>query len=167
MHLNWILPFTTNRGHRMPTSNASFTPQMARRSAFSLLELLLVLVIIGIVTVIAMPQTRHLLDTMAVRGAASDATVMLQLARHTAMTRGERISVDIDSAPARLTLRAGSDTLRKRNEQVIHGVRFRVTRSPVVYTQLGMGFGVSNLTLYVTRGAAAETVTVSRLGRIR
>jgi hypothetical protein len=107
------------------------------------------------------------LDSIAVRGAAEDVASMLELARHTAMTRGERISVDIDSAPARLIMRAGIDTIRRRNEQSIHGVRFSVTRSPVVYTQLGLGFGVSNLSLFVTRGAAAETLVVSRLGRVR
>lgn len=147
----------THHSHRQPGS----------RTAFTLLELLLVVTIIGLTTGVAIPRTRHLLDTVAVRGAAGDAVAMLELARHTAMARGDRISVDIDSAPARLTMRAGSDTLRKRDEKTIHGVRFAATRSPVVYSQLGMGFGVSNLTLVVTRGAAAETVIVSRLGRVR
>jgi prepilin-type N-terminal cleavage/methylation domain-containing protein len=142
-------------------------PARRRRPAFTLFEIVIVVTIIVVLTAIAMPRTRHLLDQVAVHGAASDAMAMLDLARHTAMTRGERISVDIDSAPARLTMRAGADTIRKRNEQSAHGVHFAPSRSPVVYAQLGMGFGVSNLSLIVTRGAAAETVTVSRLGRVR
>lgn len=141
--------------------------QRTWRAAFTIVELLLVVTIIGVLTGVAIPKTRDVLDRIAVRGAAEDATAMLELARHTAMTRGERISVDIESAPARLRMRATSDTLRNRDETAIHGVRFAVTRSPVVYSQLGMGFGVSNLTLTITRGSAAETVTVSRLGRVR
>lgn len=137
------------------------------RAAFTLLELLVVVTIIGVITGIAIPRTRYLIDSVAVRGASDDAAAMLELARHTAMARGNRISVDIDSAPARLTMRAGNDTLRKRDEKAIHGVRYAATRTPIVYSQLGMGFGVSNLTLVVTRGIAAETVTVSRLGRVR
>jgi prepilin-type N-terminal cleavage/methylation domain-containing protein len=136
-------------------------------TGFTLLEVLLVLTIIGVLTGIAIPRAQRLLDGVAVRGAAQDAAGLLELARQIAMTRGERVSVDIDSMPARLTMRAGTDTLRRRNEQAIHGVRFSTTRSPVVYSQLGMGFGVSNLTLIVSRGGAAETVTVSRLGRVR
>lgn len=137
------------------------------RAAFTLLELLLVVAIIGVLTGIAIPRTRYALDRIAVGNAAADAVAMLELARHLAMTRGDRVSVDIDSAPARLTMRSGMDTIRIRNEKAMHDVRFAPSRSPVVYSQLGLGFGVSNLTLVVTRGVAAETVTVSRLGRVR
>ena len=131
------------------------------------MEIVLVLTIVGVLTAVAMSRTRDLLNAAAVRGAVADAAGMFELARHTALARSERISVDLDSAPARLTMRAGSDTIRRRNEYVAHGVRFMVSRSPVVYTQLGLGFGVSNLTLVITKGAAADTVTVSRLGRVR
>ncbi|MEO9115410.1 MAG: GspH/FimT family pseudopilin [Gemmatimonadaceae bacterium] len=137
------------------------------RAAFTLVETLLVVTIIALITGVAIPRTRYLLDAIAVRGAAEEVATMLELARHSAMARGERVSVYIDSAPARLTMQAGTDTIRSRNEKAIHGVNFRVTRSPVVYTQLGMAFGVSNLSVYVTRGAAADTVVVSRLGRVR
>jgi prepilin-type N-terminal cleavage/methylation domain-containing protein len=147
----------THRRHLRPES----------RTAYTLLELLIVVTIIGLITGVAIPRTRYLIHAIAVRGAATDAASMLELARHIAMTRGQRISVDLDSAPARLTMRAGNDTIRRRNENAMHGVHFKATHSPVVYTPLGMGFGVSNLSLYITRGAAAETVAVSRLGRVR
>lgn len=137
------------------------------RAAFTLLELLFVVTIIGVLTGVAIPKSRHLLDATAVHAAAGDAANMLELARHTALTRGSQTTIDIDSEPARLTMRAGADTLRMRDEEAIHGVRFAASRRSVVYSQLGMGFGVSNLTLIVTRGIAAETLTVSRLGRVR
>ncbi len=137
------------------------------RFGFTLIEVVLALTIIGILTAAGMFRIRHLLNAVSVRAAGADAAELLELARHTAMARSERISVDIDTAPARLTMRAGADTIRRRNEYVAHGVRFAVTRSPVVYNQLGLGFGVSNLSLVISKGAAAETVTVSRLGRVR
>lgn len=143
------------------------TPRPQSRAAFTLLELLIVVTILGIFTGIAIPKTRHLLDAIAVDAAADDAAAMLELARHMALAREERIGIYIDSAPARLTMLAGADTLRERDEQAIHDVRFRVSRPSIVYSQLGIGYGVSNLTLIVSRGSAAETVTVSRLGRVR
>ena len=155
-------PFRVHHGGMKPAASGS-----PSRIGYTLVELVLVATIIGVLVAIAVPRSRHLLEAAAVRGGASDAMAMLELARHTAMMRGERVSVDIDTGPARLTMRAGPDTLARRNEKAIHGVRYTTTRSPVVYSQLGLGYGVSNLTLIVTRGTAAETVTVSRLGRVR
>jgi hypothetical protein len=35
------------------------------------------------------------------------------------------------------------------------------------YTALGIGFGAANLRVIVSRGASADTITVSRLGRVK
>lgn len=138
-----------------------------QRPAFTLLETLIVVTIIALLAGVAIPRTRHLLDSIAVQAASDEVVAVLELARHSAMTRGERITVRIDTAPATVTMLAGNDTLRYRNENATHGVAFFASRPTVVYSQLGLGFGVSNLTLRVSRGAAADTIVVSRLGRVR
>jgi hypothetical protein len=66
-----------------------------------------------------------------------------------------------------LTLLVGPDTVVRRDVRAEHGVRLRASRTSATYTPLGLALGVSNLTLVATRGVAAESVTVSRLGRVR
>ena len=43
----------------------------------------------------------------------------------------------------------------------------RASRDTVPYAPTGLGFGVANSTIVVSIGERAETVTVSRLGRMR
>jgi hypothetical protein len=42
-----------------------------------------------------------------------------------------------------------------------------VTRDSIAFYPSGLGYGAANTRLIVSRGAAAETVTVSRAGRVR
>ncbi|MGI9089579.1 MAG: pilus assembly FimT family protein [Gemmatimonadaceae bacterium] len=146
---------------------AMVLPSRYSRSGFTLLELMLVLSIASVLSAVALPKVGALLDRISVRGAVNDVDALLDNARHSAMTRGERATVELDTIHAIVVLRVGRDTLRRREEGALNGVRFRASRTSVIYTQLGMGFGVSNLTLVVSRGAAAETLTVSRLGRVK
>jgi hypothetical protein len=46
-------------------------------------------------------------------------------------------------------------------------VELRATRDSLAYDPYGMGRGASNLSIVIRKGAAVETVFVSRLGRIR
>jgi hypothetical protein len=48
-----------------------------------------------------------------------------------------------------------------------HGVRLVATRDSLVYDAHGVGWGAANLSVIVRKRAVAETVFVSRLGRIR
>jgi hypothetical protein len=37
----------------------------------------------------------------------------------------------------------------------------------MAYSASGLGFGAANMRVIVSRGASADTITVSRLGRVR
>lgn len=136
-------------------------------SGFTLLELMLALALLSILSAVALPRIRALLDGVSVRMAMNDIDALLLRARHTAMARGERATVELDTARSSVVLRVGRDTLARRDQGALGGVRLAATRTSVTYTQLGLGLGVSNLTVVASRGAAADTLTVSRLGRVR
>lgn len=141
--------------------------QLEEVRGFTLLELLIVMMVTGIVLAIAVPRTRAALDRAVVRSAASDVRATLGLARTLALAGYAEIVVEIDSAAGTLVVRRGSAVLRRRGVEQAHGIELRGTRDSLTYDPYGMGRGLSNLSILIWRGSAAETVFVSRLGRIR
>jgi prepilin-type N-terminal cleavage/methylation domain-containing protein len=137
------------------------------RAGYTLLELLLVLMIAGLVMAIAIPRGLRLLDRMAVQSAAGDVQATLSLARSLALAGGASVAVDVDSTSGILRVRRGAEILLTRGIGHAHGVQLDRTRDSLTYDPRGLGRGAANLSLVVRRRAAAETVFVSRLGRVR
>jgi Tfp pilus assembly protein FimT len=106
-------------------------------------------------------------DGAAAHAAAAELRAAFATARAAAVRRGARTAVRLDSAAGRAVVHAGSDTLRRLDLAAAYGVRLRATRDSLAYTALGTGHGAANLRVVLARGRAADTVTVSRLGRVR
>lgn len=140
-----------------------------RRPATTLLELLLVLSVLAVVTAMAIPLAGRREDRRGVHGAALHAATVLSGARAEAVARGSAVSVALDTSAGVLRVIAGGgrDTLRVRDLSALFGVRLRATRDSLAYDGRGLGIGAANLTLVFARGAAAETLVLSRLGRLR
>ena len=73
----------------------------------------------------------------------------------------------IDTANARLIVRSYADTVTERQLGQSHGVAILTTRDSMAYAPNGLGYGASNLSIVIRRGRVADTVVVSRLGRVR
>lgn len=143
---------------------------MTRRRArpgYTLVELAIVVAIAGLVLATGLAATRALLDRTATRMAAADLAALLADARDVALARGQAVAVRVDTAAGTAMMQAGADTLARRTIGALHGIRLAVTRDSVAYGALGLGVGLANARWIVRRGAAAETVLVSRLGRVR
>ena len=139
----------------------------AARPALTLLELVVVLVIIGLLSVIAVRELGHYLDRIAARSAVAEAADVIQQARDEAVARRAVVSVKIDTLLAELALREHGRALAVHALGHAHRVKLSSTRDSLAFDVRGLGYGASNLTLVARRGRAAETLVVSRLGRVR
>ena len=114
-----------------------------------------------------MPRAAGFIDSIEVRGAITEIDALFSLARHVAIARAVQSTLDIDPVRGEIAVHIGTDTIRKRELEIAHGVRLQSTRASITYSQTGIGYGAANLTLIVTRNLASDTIFVSRLGRVR
>lgn len=134
---------------------------------YTLLELLIVLMIASVLLGIAIPRARLALDRIVVHAAAGDVAATLSTARMLALAGHSAVAVDVDSASGTLRVRRGSEQVLSRSIGYAHGVRVGGNRDSLTYDARGLGHGAANLSIIVRRRSAAETVFVSRLGRVR
>jgi Tfp pilus assembly protein FimT len=132
-------------------------------------ELTSVILILGVMASVAVPPARRFVDRASVAAAADRYSAAHELTRHTAIARGRLARYEVDRGALRLTLslrnpRGTWDTLRLFH---LGEVQLTVSQPTVTFNPLGIGSGASNTTVVLSRGAAAETLTVSRTGRLR
>jgi Tfp pilus assembly protein FimT len=140
---------------------------MQRRTGATLVEQTVVLAVLGVLSAIAFRGISTLLDGLAVRAAAREVRDVFASAREHAVASGARTAVQIDPALAELVAHAGADTVTARSVGQLHGVTLQTSRDSMAYSPSGLGYGASNLSIILVRQTSAETVTVSRLGRVR
>ena len=137
------------------------------RSAFTLAEVVLVLVIMALTSLVGLRQIHLYLDRAATRNAVRAAGSVVARARDDAVALHTPVSVLIDTAAATLHLlsRTGSSVPTTLGDT--HGVTISTTRDSITFDVRGLGVGAANLTLVARRGSASDTLVVSRLGRVR
>lgn len=139
---------------------------MRTRHGTTLIEQLVLLVVVGIGIGISMTGGARLLNTATVHGAARETAEMFAMARDRAMATGRRTAVTLDARSHRMIVHAFRDTLALLDLSP-RGVRLETTRDSMAYQPSGLGYGAANLRVIVKRGASQDTITVSRLGRVK
>jgi Tfp pilus assembly protein FimT len=137
------------------------------RPGHTLIELVLVVVIIGLTTLIGMRQFHLYLDRIATRDAVRAAGGVVARARDEAVALHTPVSVRIDTSNAMLELLSHNGPFARAALGETHGVTLSTTRDSITFDVRGLGYGAANLTLVARRGRAADTLVVSRLGRVR
>ena len=138
-----------------------------RRTATTLLELTLVMTIVGICLALVAPRFAALRDKAAVRGATGEIGATFSLARQTAIARRVMVAIVLDTASGSVQVRTQGQLIRRRALGAIYGIAIGSNRDSAVYDARGLGYGAFNLTIVVRRRSAVETLTTSRLGRVR
>ena len=136
---------------------------------FSLAELCVVLLIIGLLSAFGLPRLARLLDWIATDHAAREVTTALAVGRNGAVLQATRARVTISGDSLRIDRMGavGWEPWWRRAGPRTLGVALEVSNPVVVFGPTGMGWGVSNTTVVLRRGSQVETITMSRVGRVK
>lgn len=138
-----------------------------RRRGFTLIESAVVVVLAGILLALAVSRFSAYADRLAVRGAVGEAVSVFAAAREQALARRTDVAIVVDTALGAMRVSSRGTGLLSRELRAVYGVRLVATRDSMVYDARGLGHGAANLRLVARRGAASDTLFVSRLGRVR
>lgn len=142
---------------------------------FSLVELAIVLLIVALLAAVGLPRLRPFLDRIATDQAAREITTALAVGRHGALMQATRARVTIAADTLRIDrLKVGGlggagewEPWWRRPGPADLRVQLEVSNPVVVFGPTGLGWSASNTKVVLRRGSQVETITVSRLGRVK
>jgi prepilin-type N-terminal cleavage/methylation domain-containing protein len=136
---------------------------------FSLVELTIVLLIVAVLAAVGLPRVGPFLDRIATDQAAREVTTALAVARHGAVLQGmrARLTITADSLRIDRLEPEGWTPWKRWIGPADLTVGIEVSNPVVTFGPTGMGWGVSNTKVVLRRGSQVETITVSRLGRVK
>lgn len=138
-----------------------------RADGLTLAELLVALLVLGVLLSLALPPFAAAADRAAVRSAVSELASTFAAARQLAIHQRTAVAVEIDTTAGAVRARAGGAVVLERGIRTAYSVRLSTTRDSMAYDARGLGIGAANLSVVARRGRSAETLFVSRLGRVR
>lgn len=133
----------------------------------TLVEQLVVITLIGICMATTVSTIVRLIDSAQVHAASRNVAELLAFARDRAIATGQRTAVRFDGTRNRVVVHSGTDTIARLALHDVAGVALSASRDSLSYQSSGLGYGAANLRVIVSRGAVQDTITVSRLGRVR
>lgn len=132
-----------------------------------MIELSVVMAIAGLLAVLALPPLARAIDGLSTHGAIEETEAACVLARHTALERATFATVTFDTLAGTVTVTAAGDTVARRTLGARHGIVLEASRPAVTFAPNGLGYGAANVRVIAARGRAADTLYISRLGRVR
>ncbi|HET7602669.1 MAG TPA: type II secretion system protein [Gemmatimonadales bacterium] len=137
-----------------------------RRNGFTLIEMMIVIVIMGIMLAMAMPKLHDWSSSADARGARTAATTLLAKARAAAIQNNQVTTASFNGTSGAVVTVATNDTL----QQVAMGSEYGITMSPsswsVTYDPRGIGSYQYPVTVTFTKSGKSSSLTVSGYGRV-
>ena len=130
------------------------------------------MVVLGIAAILLgiwLPRAARLQDWLETERAARDVTTALAVGRNGAVMQATRARVEIAADTLRIDRldQSGWTPWWRVPGPASHGVTLEVSNPIVTFGPTGMGWGVSNTRIVLRRGSQAETITTSRVGRVK
>ena len=149
---------------------------MHRRLGFTLIETLIVIVVIGLLTMIAIPRMTAALAQSNVRSVGSRVAAVYSAARTVAVSTGRTATVHVSgnkiwavAGPPRMKAGAGTMDTIVLPENMMTSSHVALTSSPATSFSIspsGLGQNVADITVTATKEGHSSTVTIKTYGRV-
>ncbi len=136
---------------------------------FTLLELMVVICIAAALMAFSLPRAARLMDWIATERAARDVTTALAVGQQRAIAFATRARIALNDDTLRIDCLGpgGWTTWWRIPGPASHGVTLEVSNPVVTFGPNGIGWGASNTKIVLRRGSQVETITTSRVGRVK
>jgi prepilin-type N-terminal cleavage/methylation domain-containing protein len=132
---------------------------------FTLMEMLIVVVIIGLTTLFVFPRAGEIFDHTQVRSARTATANLLNSAKISA--RQTNLATTMTVTGNSIALANSNGTIQSQNMRSHYGVTVSETGFPVQFDQRGLRRGsTASATIRFTRGGFTDSVVVDGYGRI-
>ena len=136
---------------------------------FTLLELVVVTAIAGVLLTFWIPRAARLMDWIETERAVRDVTTAIAVGRNGAVMQQTRARIEIAADTLRIDRLGplGWQPWWRLPGPASRGVLLEVSNPILTFGPTGMGWGASNTKIVLRRGSQAETITMSRVGRVK
>jgi prepilin-type N-terminal cleavage/methylation domain-containing protein len=138
------------------------------RRGFTLVEIVTAISILGILAVIFVTKWDTWLDRLAVARAGYEIAAFYQTARFGAIYRSSRVRIELTPDSLRAVYEGVADsTFLAVEGPAAQGVSLSASRAVIWVHPSGVGAAGANTKIVLRRGMAAESLTTSRIGRLK